>query len=173
MIYRIFFSDGNDRDELGRVNAPDMDKAIEYALAQYFKPGIEYTENGDNDCALLLIDSCKHCDVKEIARINGLEDSSEVCENCETSEYIEITLDNDATPEFKTIYGVNEYADLSSDVKPEAYNPTLVKAWNMGHQVGVTELMHQTINNMPVMVESIDFEYLQRINKNHEEVIRK
>ena len=36
MIYRIFFSDGNDRDELGRVNAPDMDKAIEYTLAQYF-----------------------------------------------------------------------------------------------------------------------------------------
>jgi len=162
MMYRIFFSDGNDRDELGRVNAPDMDKAIEYALAQYFKPEIEYTENGDDENAYLMIDSCKHCDVKEVARINDLEDSSEVCENCETSEHIEITLDNDADPEFKTIYGVNEYADLSTDVKPLPYNPTLVKAWNMSPQIGATELMHQTINNMPVRVESIDFEYLKR-----------
>ena len=172
MMYRIFFSDGNDRDELGRVNAPDMDKAIEYTLAQYFKPELEYQEEGDGENAILLINSCTYCDVKEIARINGLEDSSEVCENCETSEYIEITLDEDATPEFKTIYGVNEYADLEADIKPVAYNATLVKAWNMGPQIGATELMHQTINNMPVMVESIDFEYLQRINKNHEEVLK-
>ena len=171
MIYRIFFSDGNNRDELGRVNAPDMDKAIEYTLAQYFKPGIEYTENGDDENAYLLIDSCKFCDSAELAFNNDIEES-ELCENCEVSEYIEIVQDNDATPEYKTIYGVNEYADLEADIKPVAYNATLVKAWNMGPQIGATELMHQTINNMPVMVESIDFEYLQRINKNHEEVLK-
>ena len=171
MIYRIFFSDGNDRDELGRVNAPDMDKAIEYALKQYFKPELEYTEEGDNECTYLMVDSCKYCDVKEVARINDLEDSADICENCEVSEYIEILQDSDAEPEYKTIFGVNEYADLSSDVKPSPYNETLVKAWSIGPQVGATELMHQTINNNPEICESVDIEYLKRINKNHKELI--
>ena len=171
MIYRIFYSDGNDRDELGRVNAPNMDRAIEYALKQYFKPELEYTENGDNECTYLMIDSCKFCDKKELMMLNDIEEEEELCEYCEVSEYIEIVQDSDAKPEYKTIYGVNEYADLSSDVKPTAYNPTLVKAWRKNPQVGATELMYQTINNNPEMVEAIDIEYLKRINKNHKELI--
>ena len=82
-------------------------------------------------------------------------------------------LDNEAEKEYKTIYGLNEYADLESDTRPTPYNETLVKAWNMGPQIGVTELMHQTINNNPKLCESVDFEYLKKINKNHKEVMEK
>ena len=170
MIYKIFFSDGNDRDELGRVNAENIDQATEYALKQYFKPDLEYTEEGDNEDLFLMIDSCKHCEL--YADLQSMKEE-DICENCEISEYIEIRLDMDADPEYKTIYGVNEYADLSTDIKPSSYNPTLVKAWDMGPQIGVTELMFQTINNNPKMVESIDPEYLHKINANHEKVIKK
>ena len=192
MIYRIWFSDGNDRDELGRVNAPDIDTATEYALKQYFKPDLEYTEEGDNECLYLRIDSCKYCDHNSTnppvnlntCHLSGecedceylqCEENSEyenICDYCEVSEYIEICLDNESESEYKTIFGVNEYADLESDIRPTPYNPTLVKAWNMGPQIGVTELMHQTINNNPKLCESVDFEYLKKINKNHEEAMK-
>ena len=176
MIYKIFFSDGNDRDELGRVNAPDIDKAVEYALKQYFAPDIEYTEEGEEDHLYLMLDSCKFCDKEEIAETNDIdiEDISEICENCEISEYIEIVEDKDADPEYKTIYGVNEYADLSTpDIRPTPYNPTLVKAWSIDSQTGVTELMFQTINDNPKLCNSVDIEYLKQINKNHEKVLKK
>jgi len=171
MIYKIFFSDGNDRDELGRVNAPDIDKAVEYALKQYFKPDLEYTEEGDNEDLFLMIDSCKHCEL--YADLQSMKEE-DICENCEISEYIEIVEDKDADPEYKTIYGVNEYADLSTpDIRPTPYNPTLVKAWSIDSQTGVTELMFQTINDNPKLCESVDFEYLKKINKNHKEVMEK
>lgn len=174
-IYRIWFSDGNDRDELGRVTAQDMDQAVEYTLKQYFKPDLEYEEDGDNECLYLQIDSCKHCDYN--SDIYDPEDDpdsdGDPCEFCEISEYIEIMLDNDAEPEYKTIYGVNEYADLSTDTRPEPYNPTLVKAWSIDSQIGVKELMYQTINNNPKLCDSVDLEYLKKINKNHKEVISK
>ena len=191
MIYRIYFSDGNDRDELGRVNAENIDQATEYALKQYFKPDLEYQEEGEEDQLFLRIDSCKYCDHKDsVAPVNmdcsiedcedceykQCEENSEyenICDYCEVSEYIEIVEDKDAEKEYKTIFGVNEYADLESDTRPTPYNANLVKAWNMDPQTGVNELMYQTINNNPKLCESVDIKYLKKINKNHEEVIKK
>lgn len=185
-IYRIWFSDGNDRDEIGRVSASDIDQAVEYTLKQYFKPDLEYEEDGDSENLYLRINSCKYCGYNDLSDKDKvklykeqtgeklkLKDAYMICENCETSEYIEICLDNGAEPEYKTIYGVNEYADLSTDTRPEPYNPTLVKAWNMDPQIGVKELMYQTINDNPKMCDAVDIEYLKEINKNHKEVISK
>lgn len=172
-LYRIWFSDGNDRDEIGRVSANDIDQAIEYALKQYFEPDLEYTEDGDPDYSIyLMIDSCKYCNKEEIAEINDidLEDIEEICENCETSEYIEIQLDNNEEPEYKTIFGTNEYANLETDQRPTTYNETLAKAWNKPDNSGILELMYQTINNNPKIINGIDFEYLKKINKNHKEL---
>ena len=159
-LYRIWFSDGNDRDELGRVSANDIDQAIEYALKQYFKPDLEYDCDLCLDCAYLRINSCKYCDKQEIAEINDIT-IEEVCEYCEISEYIEIMLDNEAKPEYKTIFGVNEYANLETDQRPTEYNPTLAKAWTIDPQKGATELMYQTIKDNPKIAHSTDKEYLK------------
>ena len=173
-LYRIFYSDGNDRDELGRVNAENIDKAIEYALTQYFKPDLEYDDDaGDNEHLYLRINSCKYCDKTEIAEINDIDidDIDSICEFCEVSEYIEIMLDNDSDHEYKTIFGVNEYADLSTDTRPQSHNETLVKAWNISPQHGVNELMYQTVKDLDVI--SIDPNYLREIVKTHKEITEK
>jgi len=174
-LYRIFYSDGNDVDELGRVSANNIDEATEYAVKQYFTPDLEYEEDsGDEDQLYLRINSCKYCDKEEIAEINDipLAEIESICEFCETSEYIEIRLDEDAEPSFKTIFGRNEYANLETGEKPYDYNPLLAKAWGIDPQLGVTELMHQTINDNPKLVSGIDLEYLKKINQTHKDLIK-
>lgn len=169
-LYRIFYSDGNDRDELGRVTAKDIDQAIEYTLKQYFKPDLEYSEDGDEDHLILNINSCKYCDKKELMEINDIEDETELCDNCETSECIEIEKDNDSDPEYKTIYGVNEYANLETDTRPAEFNPLLAKAWRIDPQLGCDTLMYTTINDNPKLCETLDPEYLHKVNESAEKV---
>lgn len=184
-LYRIWYSDGNDRDEIGRVSAPDIDCAALYALAQYFNPDLEYESDGDDENMILTINSCKYCDYYDLTDKEKIKlfkeqtgeklklcDVDLICENCETTEYIEIQLDNDAEPEYKTIFGVNEYGDTEKGITPQSYNETLKKAWDRGPQIGVTELMYQTINNNPKISDAIDPEYLHKINTNHKELTK-
>ncbi len=168
MLYRIFFSNGNDRDELGRVSAPDIECAALYALEQYFENDLEYTTEYQSENQLfLMLDSCKYCDFLETTA----EQKEEICENCEISEYIEIQKDENAEPAYKTIFGKNEYANIETGEKPKAYNETLVKAWNKGGNIGATELMYQTIKDNPQIAQGVDKEYIERINENHEKLL--
>ena len=162
-LYRIFYSDGNNRDELGRVSAQDIDQAVEYAVKQYFEPNLEYQEDaGDSEHLYLLIDSCKYCDKQEIMELNDIEDEAELCEYCEISEYIEIMLDNDAETEYKTIYGINEYADIENNIQPTPFNPTLAAAWTDSPQKGISALILNTIDENPELKEGFTKELIQR-----------
>ena len=162
-LYRIFYSDGNNRDELGRVSAQDIDQAVEYAVKQYFEPNLEYQEDaGDNEHLYLVIDSCKYCDKQEIMELNDIEDEEELCECCEISEYIEIMLDNDAETEYKTIYGINEYADIENNTQPTPFNPTLAAAWTDSPEKGISALILDTIDTHPELEKGFTKELIQR-----------
>ena len=162
-LYRIFYSDGNNRDELGRVSAQDIDQAIEYAVKQYFQPDLEYQEGaGDHEHLYLLIDSCKYCDKQEIMELNDIEDENELCEYCEISEYIEIMLDNEAEKEYKTIFGVNEYADIENNIQPTSFNPNLVAAWTDSPQKGISALILDTIDTHPELEKGFDPKLIEK-----------
>lgn len=162
-LYRIFYSDGNNRDELGRVSAKDIDQAVEYAVKQYFKPDLEFEEDsGDDEHLYLRIDSCKYCDKQEIMEINDIEDEEKLCEYCEVSEYIEIMLDEEAEPEFKTIYGVNEYANLENGQLPYDYNPLLAKSWEQSPEKGIAALILTTIEENPELEQGFSTELIEK-----------
>ena len=187
--YRIWYSDGNDRNEIGRVSAKDIDQAVDYTVKQYLKPETEYQEGGDDEHLYLMIDVCKDCEHKEtmvpVGTDCSLEDCSDctytqceenleyesVCDYCERSETIEIELDNTAEKEYKTIYGVNEYADLETGELPSEHDPLLAKAWNMNPQLGADTLMIRTIEQNPKLFSAIDQEYLKRLYETRKEVI--
>ena len=145
-LYRIWYSDGNDRSELGRVSAPDIDAAVEYAKKQYLQLGVKfYQEDGDHEHLYLMIDTCKDCEFKE-----GTDKYCETrCETCERSEYLEIMIDDDAEPEFKTIYGINEYANIEVGLVPTPHNEILAAAWAHDLETGLAALNLYTIEENP------------------------
>jgi hypothetical protein len=184
-LYRIYWGDSNDRSELGRVKARDIDQAVEYAIKQYLNNNIDREElihdidyQGPDHCYVML-NACLDCEYynlnekeqKEYREFNDIFED-EPCEYCEQSTaYLEIYQDNEEKEEYKTIFGVNEYADLSTeDIRPKPYNPKLKQAWDINPQLGVDLLMHQTIENNPKIKENIDPEYLKRINTSAESI---
>lgn len=189
-LYRIFYLDNNDRDELGRVSASNIEEATEYAIKQYLNQEIDRDTlinqiDGDDKVSYVMLNACLNCEYYNLSdkdkqikfrELNGekikLSEIDTICEYCENStEYLEVLENNEFEPEFKTIYGVNEYANLETDQRPKPYNETLVKAWNIDPNKGVTELMYQTINNNPDLINGISLDYLKEINKNHKELI--
>ena len=188
--YRIWFGDPNERNELGRVSAIDIDEATEYAVKQYLNPNTEYEENGDSEHICLMLDMCKDCEYKEtLPPINmdcNIEDCSEciyiqceenteyesICDYCELSEYLEIILDNETEKEYKTIYGTNEYADLETGELPYDYDLLLAKAWGKDPQAGADQLMRSTIEKNPELFSAIDREYLKRLFETREKVTK-
>ena len=77
---------------------------------------------------------CRECNRHEITP----------CEECEKSEYLEIQLDNDTQPEYKTIFGTNEYANLNTDQRPHDHNPKLAQAWRQSPEKGIAQLILDT-----------------------------
>ena len=188
-LYEIRFSDGNDIDQCGRVSAKTIDEATDYAIKQYLNQEIDQDKliesiDGDDQHTYVMLNACIDCPYYELTdkekqrlfkELNGekikLSEIDTICEYCETSgSYLEINEIIDPDPgdyEFKTIYGTNEYANLETDTRPTEYNPLLAKAWRTDPQLGATELMYQTINDNPKMVEAVSPEYLHKINETH------
>lgn len=165
-LYRIWYGDSNDRQEIGRAQAYDIDDVVKYVKTQYLKPNVEFYDidyQGD-DLVYLMIDMCKDCEVKanpEDYRPEGVDP----CEDCEISEYIEIHQDNDTDPEFKTIFGVNEYADLTEDTRPTTYNKTLKDAWDKSPEKGVSALILQTVEDHPHLKAGFSKELIEKSRK--------
>ena len=177
-LYRIWFSDGNDRTELGRVTAPDIDHAIEYAKKEYLKEDTEiHSEDGDPDFSIyLMLNVCKGCEYEDCLQCDPVLEMDvnreacrlcnkyemTPCEDCERSEYLEIQLDNDAEPEYKTIMGTNEYANLNTDQRPYDHKPALAQAWRTSPEKGVSTLILQTIKDHPELEQGFNKNLIQR-----------
>ena len=173
--YRIFYGDNNDRDEIGRVSAKDIDQAVEYAINQYLNRDIPRdelieSEDGDDQHLYLILNHCLDCDIDEVMAINEYEDKDQCCEYCELSAYMEIMLDEDAETEFKTIHGIDEYANLETGEKPYDYNALLAKAWRIDPQLGVDVLMYTTITENKELAKGTDSEYAKRITESAKKV---
>jgi len=161
-LYRIFYHNGYEVDELGRVVARDIDQAAEYALNQYFKPDLEISATwGGEDVLFLSIYSCPYCD---------FYGEREFCENCEIDETIEIRMDNEAEHEFKTIFGTNEYANLITGETRKPFNETLVKAWGKDPQLGALVLMGETLKEKPHLAAGVDDSLKAKIVEAYEAV---
>jgi len=170
-LYRIWYSDGNDRSELGRVTAQDIDQAIEYAKKEYLAKDTEiHSEDGDPDFSVyLMLNVCKGCEYEDCLQCDPVIEMDinreacrlcnkyemTPCEDCERSEYLEIQLDNDSDPEYKTIYGTNEYANLDTDQRPTEYDQTLADAWKHSPEKGVAQLILNTAKTIPAFSEEL------------------
>jgi len=183
-LYRIWWSDSNDRNELARAKATDIDQVIEFVKAEFLKPetelyDIDYQEYG----VYMMIDACKDCEFKDCrgcdpeleADINReqcrlcLEYKATVCENCEHSEYIEIQEDPDTEPELKTIFGTNDYHDLTDPQQPEqpqVYNEFLHEAWKQSPRLGVSALIIQTIKDHPELEQAFSKDLTTKSKEN-------
>lgn len=162
-LYRIWYGDSNDRQEIGRAQAYDIDAVIEYVKTQYLKPNVEFYDidyQGD-DLVYLMIDMCKDCIVKANPG-DYVPEGCDPCEDCEISEWIQIELNNDIDPEFKTIFGVNEYADLTEDTRPTTYNRTLKDAWDKSPEKGISALILETVKTNPRLRSAFSKELIEK-----------
>lgn len=108
-LYRVWHGTNNNRGEIARFRANDIDDVVNYVKEHFMKKGTEIElEDGDESQIYLIINSCKGCDF-EISK----DMEEEVCTHCETSEHVEIVLDDDIEADFKLIMGNNEFYDLT------------------------------------------------------------
>lgn len=142
-LYRIWYSDGNNRDELFRAKAHDIENVVEFIKSDILKP--ESLENLDVDLsneyfAVIYLDSCIEC---EFSTNNERNEDNEECEFCEQSETITIELDNEIEPELKTIYGTNDYYDLTlkTPQKAKDWNSDIAQAWQESPEKGIAALI--------------------------------
>ena len=114
--------DGNDRSEVGRVSAYNIDDAIEHVKAEYLKPSVVIDlEDGSEDHIYLMLDVCTGCNIKANPLDYGISQEDlndpdfDLCVECNQQETIEVFKDNDADPSFKVMfpYGQNNYTDLT------------------------------------------------------------
>ena len=113
-LYRIWMGDSNDRSEIGRAKAYDIDDVIDLVKKEYLKPEVEFYDidyQGDNE-VFLMIDMCKDCEVKANPE-DYIPKGCDPCEDCEISEYIEIQQDTDSS--FRLITGENLFYDLTEE----------------------------------------------------------
>jgi len=144
-VYRVYWGDSNDRDEVCRVRAS--------CLVEALKAGLEFMGNPKTvdelytgDSMIATIDSCHYCEFR----------GSEACEGCELSEYIEVELDDEADPSFKTILGTNDFIDTTTGEGPTVYNETLAKAWERDPQLGALVLLGETLREKPELSNGVD-----------------
>lgn len=119
MLFNVYYFTENDRQQIARVKADDLDTAINFSTHAFFKAGTEWDEEGDDHIAILSAVLCAGCELKDKPidewDVNS-EEGETYCDHCESSEGLTIELDElDECEEFKTIYGANDFYDLTTD----------------------------------------------------------
>ena len=149
-LFRIWECDGNDRGEYARVKAENIDQVIAWLKETYFKPEAE-NEIEIMDNYILW----NECDKHECAKANCVSEASEdfevMCTDCESSQHyleieeIEQTEKDDY--QYKTIFGTNEYYDLTQTPikKSPDWDKELSATWKADPQQGVNLLMRKTL----------------------------
>ena len=160
-LYRLWHGNNNNRSEIARLRAKDFDDVVKYVKKEFLKPGAEITDTfGDEISLYLNLDVCKRCDAK--TEPDFTEDD---CEGCETSEYLQIELNDEIEPEYNTIFGTNEFYDLLRPellIKATPWSPELKKAWETDPVHGPAALIAKTIEDNPELIKGIDPELLKR-----------
>jgi len=161
-LYRIWYGDDNDRGEIARAKADDMDQVIDLIKREFLKKDVEYEEEGDDDDLILILDICSDCEYRD--KLD--EDGERYCENCTRTEWIQIERDDDVKPEFKTIFGSNDFYDLTDPDKTRLiYNEFLNKAWEKSPRLGVAALIVQTIKDNPDLEKGFSPELIKKSKK--------
>jgi hypothetical protein len=158
MLFQIWYSDGNDRSEHMRIKATDIEYVTEYLLENQFKP--EYkddisTEINSDEFAVIEWTPCgieaqkNECFEAKNDEYSNIEDMCEECEGIYYSFTIEkVEKPNPEDFKFKTIYGTNDYVDLTNPEKPikaPDWNPLLAQKWKEDPQKGCDHLMKLTL----------------------------
>jgi hypothetical protein len=100
-LYRVWSGDENDRSEIARIGAPDLDNALAIAKKKFVKPSALKNVMEDGDDKMVVLQWF----------YPGKDEEDEG-----TSEYIQVEEDEFAKPEdfeFNTIFGSNDYYELS------------------------------------------------------------
>ena len=143
--------------------------------------GLDIDYQGE-DQVYLMINVCKGCEYEDCLQCDPELEmdinreacqlcnkyKASMCEDCEQSEYIEITQDPDTEPEYRTIYGVNEYADLTTDTRPQPYNKQLANAWKQSPEKGIAALTLHTIQTNPKLLKAYSPELIEK----HKQTLR-
>ena len=139
-LFRIVQSDGNNRNTYAHVKAYDIQDVIDWLHQTYFKAEalnlLDTTIESDTD-AFISWTECGDCTKKE-------------CDFCEVPIcYLEITqiINPDSGDyQYKTIYGTNQYYDLTGDQpkKSQDWNKTLANAFSTNPQTGADMLLKLT-----------------------------
>ena len=107
-IYDLFYSDGNCRDHFGRLEAADIDHAVDLSIEYFFKP--EHRDIIQKD----------YVDEKE-AFLIWVEPTEEITEEMDydvvASYYNIVESEDQETRSFKTIYGENNFFYVGTNGK--------------------------------------------------------
>jgi hypothetical protein len=120
-LYRVwwFESDegGGDRSEHMRLRACNMGDAIDYVQKTEFKPEFQKDVNIDSDSKFAVLDVYEPSE----------EDNEDDFEAHGRTVGFQIEEDDDIDPEFKTIFGSNDFVDITGKKpkKAEPWNPTM------------------------------------------------
>jgi len=143
-LFRVWYDDSNDRDEIARFKADDFDEVQEYLLKNFIKEdqqekveetdfGLEWNQFEPDEC-IEQHKADKDCDACIFGPHHGLrcKDSNleceafeydedynpcDMCDGCSAGfEIEEVEEPTEDEFEFKTIQGTNDYYDLT---KPE------------------------------------------------------
>jgi len=150
-LYRIWYSDGNDRDEYARVKATNTDQVIQWLKDTYFKPEaleqimIDYTMENEAIITWYEGPPCNECTISA-KDTNKCEEKCEYNETTYSLQIEEIEEPESNDYEYKTIYGTNDYYDLTQDkpVKAKDWNKTLAQTWKTDPQKGCDLLLKLT-----------------------------
>jgi len=118
-LFRVWYFDSNDREEIARFKADDFEDVQDYLLKHFIKEGkqeeIEETDFG------LMWNQFEPDECIEQHRADGVEEARDedynpcdMCDGCEAGFSIEEIEDpTEDEFEFKTIQGTNDYYDLT------------------------------------------------------------
>jgi hypothetical protein len=140
-LYRVWYSDGNDRDEIVRVKAFDMGAVEKLLKAEFIKPDSEMIWFAGDD----------ECSVYELTPKEP-EETEETDEDDFEQEIETISIELEENPEeddysLKLIDGTNHYYDLTQPkvFKAPDWNPTLASVWHKNPQKGCDMLQQLTL----------------------------
>lgn len=160
-LYRLWHGNDNNRAEIARFKAIDAEAVADYVKKDFLAHDTEITnEFGDEISQYLEFDLCKTCRAE-----SGDNFDDEDCEYCEKAEWVQIEQDDDIEADFKTIYGTNDYYDLTNpegEEKAPDWAPELKTAWEKDIQGGVEALIAKTVEEHPELAKSVDSELLRR-----------